>query len=149
MEPTNHDIEKLFAQEELDLHGEYLVDLFVDAIKRKKLLDTKNLLRTFESGMPYFVKSSGSNPTLVFSFPNYGRFLEIQAGKKRRAIRTENVDTNKLLWGASTAKKKKRAKNAQWYTRNVYGAQNRLINRIMYGLSDVERKRLINLLKQK
>ena len=145
--PTNAQIEQHWIAEKLDEHGEYLTDLFIEAIQQKDIINSGELLDYFDSGSKWKVANIAGTGMLSFPFFNYGRFVEIQS-IKRRKIKTETPDTNAAIWGIKTKKKKSRTKNAQWYTKNVYGAQNRLIGRIMYGLSDIERNRIIETLKQ-
>ena len=136
------DIEKLFIQEELDQHAEYLSDLFVEDIEKNKLIKHSWLLDTFTSGNPFTISYRGNQVILSVKFPDYGRFIEIQ---QRKPIKTETQKGNASKWGT---KKKAKKKNTSWYTRNVYGSQNLLIGRLMYGLSDIERERLKNILQR-
>lgn len=140
----NAKTEQHWILEKLDEHGEYLTDLFIQSIQQKELVDSGELLDYFEGASRWDVKPIAGTGILSFPFYNYGRFVEIQA-QKRRKIKTENTDLRAALWGIKT--KKKKTKNAQWYTKNVYGAQNRLIGRIMYGLTDIERQRIIETFK--
>lgn len=136
------EIEERFIKEELDKHAEYLSDLQVDAINDKHIIDSGGLLNAFQSGKPYQVQEKNGAIVLSSKFPNYGRFIEIQANRK---IKTNKPDTNALLWGVKQRKKK--SKNVYWYTRNVYGAQNRLMGTLLYGLSDKIRNQIISQMK--
>ena len=40
-------------------------------------------------------------------------------------------------------------KNTQWYAKNMFGGLNRLISRVMYGLSDREIERLKGILENR
>lgn len=137
--PSEQEIKNLFIREELDIHGEYLVDILIETIEKKGLIDTEQLLQNLE----YSVINNPYGYKLEFSFYSYGRAIEIQQHKRRSGSFSENVNTNAAVWGITSRKKKK---NTQWYSRNVYGSLNRLIGRIMYGLSDETRKRLIGIL---
>jgi len=147
--PTNDQIESAFIGNELRIHAEYLSELFIQAIQKKQLIKSEGLLSAFTSSNPSNVREIGSSGVwiLEFKFPDHGRLVEIQQKKKKRSFLTEK-DARELVWGISSDKKKKKGKNADWYTRNVYGAQNKLIGRLMYGLTDIERERIISALKK-
>ena len=137
MSDQTEKIKQLFIEETLNQHSEELTDLFVDSINRKKLIESEHLLKTFQ-GDPWKVYSKGSTSILSLKFANYGRFIEINQKKK---IKTESTKAN----GKKFTKKRK---NTSWYTRNVYGSQNLLIGRLMWGLSDIEMDRLKKILKK-
>ena len=103
--------------------------------------------KTFTGGNPFQVFQRGGQVVLSASFPDHGRFIEIQQ-KIKKKIKTQSLDISAALWGLTDAKKKKPSKNTQWYTKNVYGAQNRLIGRLMYGFTDIERERLTKILNR-
>ena len=137
MSDQTEKIKQLFIEETLNQHSEELTDLFVDSINRKNLIASEHLLKTFQ-GDPWKVYSNGSTSILSLKFANYGRFIEINRKKK---IKTESRTAN----GKKFTKKRK---NTSWYTRNVYGSQNLLIGRLMWGLSDIEMVRLKKILKK-
>jgi hypothetical protein len=146
---TDREIERRYIEEQLDLHGEYLNDLFIADITRKNLINKGDLLDYFDSASTWDITTRNSLPALVFDIPVYGRLIEIQDKKRLRGIRTRKVDTNALLWGIKPKKeRKKKGKNAQWYTHNTYGAQNLLIGRLMWGFSDIEKNRIKKLLEE-
>jgi len=138
------EIEEQFIREELDKHAEYLSDLFVDAIENKDIIDSGALLNAFQGGNPFKIVEKNGAIVLSSKFPNHGRFIEIQS---KRKFKTNNPDTNALLWGVKQRKKK--SKNVDWYTRNVYGAQNRLMGTLLYGLSDTVRNQIIMQMKKR
>ena len=209
--PSNRDIERKYIEQQLDLHGEYLTNLFIDAIIRGDVRKTEYLLSYFESGSKWTVEQRLGLPVLLFSFPNYGRFVEIKEYQKKgvkgkmKGFMTHKVDSMALLYGITSQPKKLKAKerkiklrkqsksglvmpvnsnegwgnsttprekfivtrtkdktlkkewndnkasskkNAKWYARNVYGAQNKLIGKLMWGLSDIEREKIKNQLLQ-
>jgi hypothetical protein len=142
------ELELLFIKEQLYVHSEELTDLFVADIERKNLFKSGDLLSVFESGSPYKVWNSSGSVVLSMKFPDYGRFIEINFHKK---LRTENNKDNAKKWGAKEKEKAKansKRKNTDWYTRNVYGSQNLLIGRLMWGLGDIEIQRLKNILEK-
>jgi len=79
---------------------------------------------------------------LSIKFPDYGRFIEIQKHKHR--IKTESRSSNEAKW-----RKKQKKKDTSWYSRNAYGALNKLIGNLMYGYSDEVMERLKEELKNK
>jgi hypothetical protein len=124
--------ELLFIHEELDLFGEYLVDLFTDTIEVKNLIDSGDLLDSLQ----YVVTVRGGEVCLSLRFEDHGRYIEINYFKKRKSI-WEIVDTRKAMWGIkSKSSKNKKKKDTRWYTKNVYGSLNRLIGRIGSGATD-------------
>ncbi|MEI8366067.1 MAG: hypothetical protein WCF65_06585, partial [Parachlamydiaceae bacterium] len=138
------EIEFLFQQEVLDQHGEYLLDLFVESIEGKNIRVSDELLESLH----YKVTRRGNDWVLNVSFLMYGRFLEIRSSKLKRK-RKDEVNTNSLIWGHKQNSMKKRPKNVDWYSKNAFGAMNRLIGILMYELGDQERERLIGILKNR
>lgn len=139
------EIETMFIREQLDLHGEFLSDLFVKRIGNKKLRDSDELI----DNITYKVQKSGNSPVLAFSFPDHGRFIEINFHKKKgpRSI-AEAIDTDQLLYNIQRRKKaQKKKKDTRWYTHNVYGSLNRLLERLASEYSEVEIARLKNILQ--
>jgi len=134
-EPSKEDIKFIFQEEVLRNHADYLMKLLQDSIREKKLIVSGDLLNSIN----FEVVKEGINWNLNFSFYDYGRFIEINSNKRKRASRF-NLNTNKDIWGIkeNTMKKKK----TDWYTRNVYGALNRLIGTLMYEFTDEEIARI-------
>jgi len=137
-EVTKKDIEFLFQEETLTQHGKYVLDLFHDTIRRKKIRKEDHLYNELR----YEVEKKGLNYILTFFFDNVGRYIEIRKHKKRNFF----VDTNKLLWGSQN---RKRSKDVDWYSKNAYGSLNRLISILMYELTDSEFARLKSILENK
>lgn len=144
------ELELLFIAETLDQHGEYLTDLLIEAIEEKSLISEEDKEHLIDS-ISYRTKD-GINPKLVFEFPDYGRFIEINYHKKRQSQNTSSFDKesiNKALWGRSNKKKvKRKKKDTRWYSKNVYGSLNRLIGILMYEFTDQERVRLTRILEE-
>jgi len=134
------ELELLFIKEQLWLHSEELTELFERDIQRKNLIRDENLLNTFTDGSNYRVFERSGRVYLTLAFPIYSRFIEINYHKKIKQ-ETNNIAEKKF----GTKKKKK---DTQWYSRNMYGSQNLLIGRLMWGLSDIERERLKNILER-
>jgi hypothetical protein len=138
-------IENLFIQEELDQHGEFLMDLLVEAIQEKKLLDTSALVKS----MYYKInKKEGAN-SLSMNFYGYGRAIEIRYHTSKNSRKLLKPNTNHLLWNARGQQppKPQWAKDARWYSKNLYGSLNRLYGRIAWGLGDQEKERLAGIIR--
>lgn len=135
---TTDDIEMLWMEEVLDMHGEFLVDLFVEDIEAKGLKDTEALIESVEQ---YKVMKEGMARKLVHTFKSYGRAIEINYHKK--ADRGQNL--NQDIWGIKQNRPKK--KNTLWYSKNAYGSLNRLISIIQNELGDEEKIRLKRILQ--
>lgn len=136
------DIEQLFIRETLDEHGDYLNNLFASSIEGKNLIDKGNLL----SNIYYRVEKRGNNYVLAFNFKGYGRIIEIMYFKKRRNS-IESLRKNLDIWNTQGRNRQKlQKKDTRWYTKNVYGAQNKLISKISYGLTNDTSERLKQIL---
>jgi hypothetical protein len=138
------DIEQLFIRESLDEHGEYLNDLFVSAIEKHGLIASGDLL----SNIYYRIEKRGNRFVLAYTFKGYGRVIEIMFYRRRRNA-IDSIRKNLDLWNTkSKAARMPRRKDARWYTRNVYGAQNKLIAKLSYGLTDETSRRLKQIIAQ-
>lgn len=131
------DVERLFVQEVLDTHGEYVVDLLADSITEKGLRITDELIDSLD----YKVERRNDDMVLVISFLSYGRAVEIQYFKSKR-IRREAKAGGKELSAMRRAKKK----DTRFYAKNVYGSINRLLGRMSSEYSDAEIERLKGIL---
>lgn len=132
-EVSKDDIKFIFQEKVLKEHGDFLKDLFQESIKEKKLIVTGELLNSID----FDVIKKGDNYELNFSFYDYGRFIEI---KRKRASKFD-FNTNRDIWGIKENTMKRR-KLTDWYTRNAYGALNRLIGVLMYEFTDEEVARI-------
>jgi len=137
---SDKQIKQLFVREELDRHGEHLIDLLTDAIESKNLIDTSQLLQSLK----YQIKSEGDNYILQLIFMSYGRAFEIQSHKRRSKSFIEDTrSTNEVLLGI----RRKKPEDKRWYAKNVYGSLNLLIGRLMFGLTEETRERLVGILE--
>ena len=141
---SENDIVMLYQQEVLDMHGEYLLDLFVESIESKNIRVSDELM----DSLSYKVTRSGNGWVLNVGCKQYGRFLEIRRHKMNRK-REKPVNVNVLLWGHKENRMSKRGKDVDWYSKNAFGAMNRLIGILMYELGDKERERLVGILKRR
>ncbi len=148
MESTeSQDLKLLFIQEELSLHGEWLCDVLTEAIEKRQLMLSGNL----HESINYDTFMHDNNPGLRISFYSYGRGFEIYGNKKRIIQNKFDRNLNKLIWGIRGIKDQKQEmkKNTRWYAKNMFGGLNRLISRVMYGLSDREIARLKGILENR
>lgn len=121
-----------FVARELTRHGEYMTELFVNDIKRRKIINSEELLNSLES-VAYSVNNR--NAELSFSFPDYGRFIEINWHKRKRsAYKTLTEQARREVWGLGATRK--RRKRTTWYAHNFYGSLNTLIGRISWGYTE-------------
>lgn len=134
-EPTREDIEFLFQEEVLSQHGEFVVDLLQDTLEKKNIIFEGNLHKILD----YDTFKRGVQRGLRISFFDYGRFIEIRKHKKQSKM---DVNTNRLIWGIRENSMKKKPKDTDWYSKNVYGSLNRLIGVLMNEFSDHEIERL-------
>lgn len=132
-----NEVEELFVQKMLELHGEYIVDLLADSINTKDLKATEQLLESID----FSVKKRGNDYVLQISFMSYGRFIEIEYFKSKRLRRESEIRANK--------KKIRRAKkkDTRFYAKNVYGSLNRLLSRMSNEYSEAEIARLKDILQ--
>ena len=136
---SNNEIENRFIAEELDIHGDTLVTALKDAITDKHLIAKSNLLNSLS------YKADSSSKRLSISFITYGRIHDL---KRNNGIRHESPDTNALIWGIKKTKKRNKRKNKYWYAKTAYGLLGKLSNSLMYGLSEIERKRITDQLNK-
>ncbi len=136
MEGKFNDLELLFIKEVLDQHGEYLIDLLQEDIENKKIRDSDALLQSLH----YRVTNYGIDPVLQVNFMSYGRALEIRWHKRSKNTKSWVTDTNKSVWGID--RKPRQRKNVLFYSRNVYGSQNRLIQILASEFDEHEKARL-------
>lgn len=137
------EINFLFIQEELEQHGEWLCDVFRDAIEKQRHIVTGDLDDSIFSRIN---KKSKDRNILNVNFLAYGRAFEIAANRQKKKNK-EKININRDVWGIKENRKK--STNSRWYARNMYGGLNRLIGHVMYGMSEEERKRLIYMLTER
>ena len=138
-------IEFQFVENTLKKFGFRLRDILVNDIVDKGLIsqsDEKHL----KDSISFQVKQAGSmGGELLFYFPDYGRFIEIQYHKPSENTRKAFGKQNHALF-TQKANSIKRAthKDTRWYSRNTYGHLNELIGELMYGFTDAIRQQLIS-----
>lgn len=128
----------LWVREELDQHGEWLVDRFVEALERGGHVVSGDLIDSFN----YRTGSEMGAQTLTVSFFTYGRLMEATARKRKR--QSAWAKKNGEVWG----KKNHRPKKVQWYNKNRYAGYGRLIRRLTAGMSDAELQRIRGILEE-
>lgn len=132
------DLKLLYIEEELSQHGEWLCDLLIEELEKKHLMRSQDL----RDSIRYDTFHSGENPGVKVNFLSYGRAFEISGYKRNR--KSSAISD---IWGVKENRTRK--KNTRWYAMNMYGGLNRLISRIMYGLSEQEIKRLKGILQNR
>lgn len=128
-----------FIRRELDKHGEWLVDRFVEQLEKNGNRITDTLLNSLNWNL--YDPGDGSAAGLEVGFETYGRFFEIRSRESRQ--RKDNampLNVNKLVWGIKERKKKR--KSTRWYARNMYGGLGKLVSRLSAGISDDELQRI-------
>lgn len=128
----------LWVREELDQHGEWLVDQFVEALERGGHVVSGDLIDSFN----YRTGSQGGAQTLTVTFFTYGRMMEVAARKRKQ--RLAFAKKNGEVWG----RKNHRPKKVQWYNKNRYAGYGRLIRRLTAGMSDAELQRIRGILNR-
>lgn len=140
---TFSEVEKLFIEEVLDTHGEYLVDLMQDAIIEQNLRLTDDLVNSLD----YDVRRRGNDFVLEVSFLGYGRAIEIMQNKSRRLRAKQKLDEGNRHRSKNIRRAK--AKDHRFYARNVYGSINRLLQRMASEYTDEEIARLKGILENR
>jgi len=136
---------QLFIRDELDQHGEFVLDLLAESIIEKELILDENLL----SSLRYNVEKNGKDYVLTIAFPGYGRAVEISYYKrKKRNFETDTNQAVKQLFKIESRedvlrkKQKRQIRHLNWYSKNVYGSLNKLYSRLSYGFTEDEIERL-------
>lgn len=130
-EQKMRDIEFLFQDEVLEQHGEYLVELLQEEIKRKDLIDKGILIKSLDSEK--ISVQNGRYKWLQIKFPDYGRHIEIERHKRKQQSKFD-TNTNRDIWGIRENSMKR--KNTNWYSKNAYKSINRLLGTLMYEFTD-------------
>jgi hypothetical protein len=147
MDGKYDEIELLFIERTLELHGEMICDRLKEQIEEKNLRISDDLLDSID----FKVSSYGINPVLLISFFAYGRFIEINYFKKR----SQNssifaVNTNSVIWGIKENRKRTgKKKDTRWYAKTAYGTINHLISVLSTNFSDAERDYLKQILTKR
>lgn len=142
-------IEFQFVITTLKKFGLTLRNILISDIKQKDLVSKgKSKGAHLSDRISFDVKRVGPNGgELLFYFPDYGRFMEIQYYKRSANYRG---GLGRLTnWQAMTQTKRgfqsmKKKKDTRWYTRNVMGNLNQLIGELMYGLTDAVKNEMIS-----
>lgn len=136
--PESNELKLLYIEETLSQHGEWLADILTEAIEKRKLRRTDDLLHSID----YSSFHEGKNPGLRFSFLSYGRAVDIAAYKRNR----HKVNTMEVVWGQ---KQNTMKKNNRWYAQSMYSGYYSLVSRLMYGLGEQEIERLKGILENR
>ena len=114
------ELKLLHIEEQLSIFGEELCDELAEAIEKRKLIRSGDLI----DSLKYNAFKKGNNPGLRVSFVDYGRYVDIQGYARDKT----KVNTNRELWGIKDNSLKKKRK--RWYASNMYGLSDREIARL-------------------
>ena len=145
MDGKYDEVELLFIERTLELHGEMVCDLLREQIQAKDLRISDELLDSID----FTVKKYGINPVLLISFLVYGRFIEINWFKRRsQNSQSFAVNTNRVIWGIHENRRRtKKKKDTRWYAKTAYGTINHLLSVLSTNFSDAEREKLKQILQ--
>ncbi len=144
MDGKYNEIELLFIERELELHGEWVCDLLREQVANKSLVKSEDLLNSID----FSVSKYGIDPVLLISFFAYGRAIEINFFKKSHNTRQfAKPNTNILLWGMRENRKRTRKKDTRWYAKTAYGTINHLLSVLSTDFSEDEKERLKQILE--
>ena len=76
------ELKTLFIEEELSQHGEWLADVLIEEIEKKRLTRSRDLI----DSVNYETFHSGDNPAVKVNFLSYGRAFEINGYKRNRKV---------------------------------------------------------------
>lgn len=128
-----------FIRRELDKHGEWLVDRFIEQLEQNGNKITGQLLESLNWNL--YDPGDGSAAGLEVGFETYGRFFEIRSRESRQKKKNAMpLNTNRLVWGIK--ERKERKKRTRWYAKNMYGGLGKLVSRLSAGLTDDELERI-------
>ena len=127
-----------FIRRELDRHGEWLVDRFIEQLERNGNVVSGYLLENLNWSL--IDPGNGSAAALEVELPEYGRFFEIAGRKRRERVSKMPQSVNRIVWGIKNRPTKQ--KPTKWYNINMYKGLGRLISRLSAGMTDDELKRI-------
>ncbi len=139
------EVQLLFIERSLELHGEMITDLLREQIQQKHLIKSEDLLESID----FQVSKYGIDPVLLISFFAYGRFIEINWFKRSQNSRKLIANTNRLQWSMRENRKRTKKKDTRWYAKTAYGSINHLIAVLSNDFSDSERDYLKQLLEMR
>jgi len=132
----NEYIEFQFVINTLKKFGFRLQSLMVKEIGSKKLIKSGSL----QGAIGFEVKRAGkTGGELLFSFPDYGRFIEIRYFKRSENNKKAFSGENRAVFASKSNRirnKRGLRKDTRWYSKTAYGSLNSLIGELMYGLTD-------------
>lgn len=144
MDGKYNEIELLFIERNLELHGERVCDLLREQISNKGLVKSEDLLNSID----FSVSKYGIDPVLLISFFSYGRAIEINWFKRSQNTRKfAKPNTNVMLWGMRENRKRTRKKDTRWYAKTAYGSINHLISVLSSDFSEDEKNHLKQILE--
>lgn len=125
---TNDSIRKEFIKRVLVHGGRLMMNDMTQSIRKMDLVKSGLLINSLR--MAVDTDSAEYDGRLSFRFAAHGRFQDMGAG------RTKTDEMEDVL--AFLGKRKRSIKRSprKWYTRNVYGNMNTIINSLMNGYSE-------------
>jgi len=139
------EVQLLFIERSLELHGEMITDLLREQIDQKHLIKSEDLLDSID----FQVSKYGIDPVLLISFFAYGRFIEINWFKRSQNSRQLIANSNRMQWSMRENRKRTKKKDTRWYAKTAYGSINHLIALLSNDFSDSERDYLKTILEKR
>jgi len=141
-------IEFQFVESTLKKFGFKLIEILVRDIVDKNLIsNSKRVGAHLKDSISFEVKRAGHmGGELLFYFPDYGRFIEIQYFKRtpNSKLAFRNSYNTSLISIKHNRPGMSRRRDTRWYSRNVYGQINELCGQLMYGFTEAMRQNLIS-----
>jgi hypothetical protein len=125
---TDDNIRRQFVNRVLVHGGRLMMGSMIDSINKMDLIKSRFLIDSLK--MSVNTDSSEYEGRLSFRFATYGRFQDMGAGL------TKTDEMEDVLHFLGKRKRSIKRTPRKWYTRNVYGNMNTIINSLMHGYSD-------------
>lgn len=127
-----------FIRRELEKHGEWLVDKFVEQLEKNGNIVTGNLIDSLNYDL--YEPGNGAAAGLEVTLPDYGRFFEIAGSKRRKKVSKFPMNVNRIVWGIRNRPTK--SKPTRWYNINRNKGLGSLVARLSAGITDDELRRI-------
>jgi hypothetical protein len=125
---TEQQVKQEFIRRVLTHGGRLMLSDMSDSINKLNLVNSSDLISNLR--MAVDTESAAYDGKLSFSFPVHGRFQDMGAG------RTKTDEMEDSLSFVGKRKRSKKRTPRKWYTRNVYGNLNTILNGLMNGYSE-------------
>ena len=127
-----------FIRRELEKHGEWLADEFVEQLEKNRNIITGDLLDSVNYDL--YDPGNGAAAGLQFEFEPYGRLFEIGGHKRRMKVSKMPQNVNRIVWGIKNRATKR--KPTRWYSINMYKGLGDLVAKLSAGMTDDELRRI-------